>query len=408
LDPDSGGKRIDAVKSQFLLAVTQIASDLGIDVANVKYDSIEREDDPEFFFDAFGGASSGIPSFEFSVNNVRGFGPNRELELYATITIEYEQQAPAFAFKQDITSMVGRRDFLIRWAAWALHNFNLDHHPPNLESRIGDVYVRVCGLPQSMHPTGTEFQLLMKGLQAVNSKVIVLKFRHVDPGNGDRSYSYAIWAETEFSGLWIFFCKAGSLDSGGWHQSYIRIEGLIHDLGANVTVENYDMRYRDLERFLLRRGAGFDSLYSGDFDLESFHQSELFLLDSLGREVSDAYKKLNESFWKEDYAGALRDLRAVVQDALEYVAQQRGVDVSGIREPDVTNLVGKLVGANVLDGRLTSWFGAFASYANFASHGTFPSNADWLNPKIRMRVLGTFVLGRQLLIELKYCLPPPS
>jgi hypothetical protein len=408
LDPDNGEKRIDAVKSQFSLAAKQIASDLGIDVANVEYDSIEREDDPEVFFDARGGASSGIPSFEFSVKSAfRGFGPNRELRLRAMITIEYEQHAPAFAFEQDITSKVGHQDFLIRWAAWAVHNFNLTHHPPNLESLIGDVYVRVCGLPQSLHPTETEFQLLMKGLQVSNSKVTVLKFRHVDPGNGDRSYSYAIWAETEISGLWIFFCKAGGLDSGGWYQSYKRIEGLIHDLGANVTVKNFDMRYRDLERFLLRRGAGFDTLYSGDFDLESF-QHELLSLDSLGGKVSDAFRKSEESFWKEDYAGSLRDLRAVVQDALEYVAQLHHIDLTSVKDPDVPNIAGKLVGANVLEGRLTPWFQSFASIANLASHGTYPTEADWLNPRIRVRVLCTFVLGRQLLIELQYCLPPRS
>jgi DNA-binding ferritin-like protein (Dps family) len=246
----------------------------------------------------------------------------------------------------------------------------------------------------------------MKGLQASNSRVTVLKFRHVDPNVWYRSYSYAIWAETKISGLWVFFCGAGGLDSGGWYGDYKQIEQLIHDLGENVTVKDFDIKEQDLERFLLRKGIGFDSLDSRDFDLESFHQDELFSLNSLGQEVSEAYKKLDESFWKGDYAGALRDLRAVVQDALEYVAEQRGVDVSGIREPDVTSLAGKLVGANVLDGRLTPWFQSFASIANVASHGTFPTEADWLNPQIRMRVLGTFVLGRQLLIELKYCLSP--
>jgi hypothetical protein len=55
---------------------------------------------------------------------------------------------------------------------------------------------------------------------------------------------------------------------------------------------------------------------------------------------------------------------------------------------------------------LTEWFKAFTSFANLAAHGGFPSKADWENPHIRMRVLGTFVLGRRLLIELDYCLHP--
>ena len=67
-----------------------------------------------------------------------------------------------------------------------------------------------------------------------------------------------------------------------------------------------------------------------------------------------------------------------------------------------------LVAANVLEQRLTTWFQVFASIANLASHGGYPNETELLNPQVRLRVLATLVLGRQLLIELKYCIRPYS
>jgi hypothetical protein len=139
----------------------------------------EHDHDPEFFCDASGEASSGTPSFTFLVRKrFQSGGPDRELKLQVALEIRYEEHATPFEFDQDITSMVTHPNFLIRWAGWAVHNFNLQHHPPNLDSLIGQNHVRVYSMPRSSYPTQAEFQLLMKGLHASNSKVTVLKFRH--------------------------------------------------------------------------------------------------------------------------------------------------------------------------------------------------------------------------------------
>jgi len=115
----------------------------------VKLDVTEHDDDPEFFCDASGEASSGTPSFTFFVRKrFQSGGPDRELKLQVRLGIKYEEHATPFEFDQDITSMVTHPNFLIRWAGWAVHNFNLQHHPPNLDSLIGQNHVRVYSTPK--------------------------------------------------------------------------------------------------------------------------------------------------------------------------------------------------------------------------------------------------------------------
>ena len=95
-----------------------------------------------------------------------------------------------------------------------------------------------------------------------------------------------------------------------------------------------------------------------------------------------------------------------MQDALEYAVQRYKIDVSDIDSVSIMKLVARLVSERRLEGELTPWFGAFTSFANLASHGSYPTQQELMSPQIRMRVLGTFVLGRQLLREIGYCVSP--
>jgi hypothetical protein len=220
-----------------------------------------------------------------------------------------------------------------------------------------------------------------------------------------------VWAESGKSrGLWIFFYNIGGLDSGGWHGDYEFVEGTIAILGKNATVENHDMKDRALINFLLRNDTLFlDSISLSPFEPESLYPSlslHSFSESELGHDAFETYKKAEASFIAADYEGALRDLRAAVQGALEYAAERHSIDVSGIKDPDVTNLSGILVNSGKLEGRLIPWFGAFTAFANLASHRAYPTEEELKSPRIRMRVLGTFVLGRQLLREIEYCVKP--
>lgn len=409
-DPDAGTSGIDAVESQFLIAAKQVASDLGVDWKRVQHDMYDTNPD-EFLYRASGEADSGIPSFDFVVtcssHTARIGSYVREPYVRAGIQIEYEH-ATKFDLDEDITSMVNHPNYLIRWAGWAIHRFNLEHNAVDLNSRIGWNPIEVYGgdrCDQSL----TQFGLLMRGLQASGSKVTVLRFRHVGRGFWYRSYSYAVWAESEeWPGLWIFFYNLGGLDSGGWYSQLKWVEQRIADLGTNAKVETFDINDRVLARFLLKRDMVFRcSLLLDCFDLESLYPVAPSLSESdLGSEAIETYKKAEESYWNEDYSGALRDLRAAVQDALENAARKHSMDVSDIRDPNITKLVARLAEKGKLKSTLIPWFGAFTSFANLASHGSYPTKQDLASPQIRMRVLGTFALGRQLLREIEYCITP--
>ena len=413
-NPDAGTTGITAVKSQFLIAAKQVAADLGVDWKEVQHDVYDTNPN-ELMFTASGQTHSGIPSFNFVVSCKVHDSQRTEPKSYirAGIEIEYEH-ATKWDIDDDITSMVGHPNYLIRWAGWAIHNFNLEHNPVNLKSRIGYHAIEVYGGDREDWSL-TQFELLMKGLQSSRSKVTVLRLRHVSKNNWYRSYSYAIWAESgKWPGLWIFFYNMGGLDSGGWYSCYKWVEETIAELGNNVTVETHDINDRALVHFLLREDTLFRrSIHLSPFEPESLYPSlslsDMFFSESdLGREAVETYKKAEDSFFVGDFEGALRDLRAAVQDALENTVQRQGIDISGIKDLDITKLVGMLVKADKLDGKLTSWFGAFTSFANLASHRTYPAEKELSNPQIRLRVLGTFVLGRHLLQEIGYCVKPTN
>jgi len=417
-DPDAGTRGITAVKSQFLVAAKQVALDLGVNWGTVQRDEYDTNPD-EFLLTASGQADSGSPSFDFVVTyraeelHTTIQAIRTEPYVHASIEIEYVH-ATKFDLDEDLTPMVDQPNYLIRWAGWAIHKFNLKHNPVDLKSRIGWNSIEVYG-GDRCDESLTQFGLLMKGLQASSSKVTVLRLRHVSNVDWYRSYSYALWAETEkWPGLWVFFYNLGGLDSGGWYSQYQWVEQRIADLGTHVNIETYDIEDEDLARFLLREDMLFrNSLHVDCFELESLCPvTPSFVESDLGKKALETYMKAEESYWAEDYSGALRDLRAAVQDALENAVQRHNLDVSDIQNVNITKLAAKLVNERKLQGELTSWFGAFTSFANLASHGSYPTQEDLRNPQTRMRVLGTFVLGRQLLREIEYCVrltgPLPS
>jgi len=395
--------------SEFIEAVKQVSSDLDIpeEAVCVEYDVYE----PQFFYSASSKRAK-PPNFTFHVDYTCRARDQGKLQLYATLEVDFDDHTPAFYMRDALGNGSYPPDCLIRWAAWAVYQFNLKHNPTNLENLFGETSIRVYGLPHCSHPTLTEMQLFMWGLRKAASPVTVHRFRHLREDDWYRSYSYAIWARTEYHGHWVFFYEAGGLDSGEANRDMEIMEQLILDLKKRANVQNHDIESVILERFLLKWSESFEKVAELKEHVPGTELKELFNLSIdesekvFGSEFSQHLGKIQVAFEAEEYPDALRDLRAVVQDALEYVAEKRGVDITDVREPDVTNLAGKLIKADVLDGRLNQWFQAFASIANLASHGIFPTRDELVNPQIRMRVLSTFVIGRQLILELKYCIKP--
>ena len=394
---------IRRVRSEFVLASKQTAAELGIKAKCITYDMPHRKDS-DFSWVSFSEEKLGAPSFQLSLDQEShpsvdgGWNPSVELTLY----IKYEEHGQPFEMRYTFENPQINLD-IIGWTTWVLHSFNLKYHPLNLEGKFLNSPLRVYGSSDSHLETLAEFQLLMRGLRACESDVIVLKLRHVDPVDWMRSYSYAIWAEPRYAGIWVFFLNAAGLDTRGGKRDLAIIEKLIRSLEPKrVSVTTYDVSLRMLESFLARTHNDFrrfDSEFSAEYSQRiALNDGE----DPFGTEITDSLRKATDSFWSRDYPGALRDLRAVVQDALELLAQKESVNLKEIDKPNINRIAHKLADENVLDGRLVSWFDCFASFANVASHGNFPNEEEWKDMSIRSRVLATFIIGRQLLVEMKH------
>lgn len=262
-NPDTGTGGLDAVPKQFLTAVKQVSSEVGVDWEAVRY-NVYDTNPGEFLFTSNGRSAMRNVEFDFYAKWITEDFYEKGTKPSIRTGIEINFDHTRFELDQDLTSMVNHTNYLIRWAGWAIHCYNLEHHPVNLETCLGQNLIHLYGAPRERYPTMTEFRLLMMGLKSGNTKVNVLKFRHVDSGNWYRSYSYGIWAQDspDGEGLWVFFCRAAGLDSGGWYGNYTEIEKLIQDLGDNATVLNYDIRLKDLEPFLFKRSIESSEFYS--------------------------------------------------------------------------------------------------------------------------------------------------
>jgi hypothetical protein len=387
--------------SEFIEAVKQVSSDLDIPEEAVNMESEVYE--PEFFYSASSQRAK-LPNFTFHVDYTRRARNPKSPQLYATLEVDFADHTPAFYIRDALGDGAYPPDCIIRWVALAVHQFNLKHNPTNLESLFGETSIRVYGLPHYSDPTITEMQLLMRGLRSTKSRVIVHRFRHLREGDWYRSYSYAVWAQTDYHGHWVFFHEAGGLDSGAAHRDMELMEQLILDLGKRVKVKNHDIESSVLERFLLKKCEGFESMIR-DSDLALAHRLALDdgLESTFGSEFSKHLRNMEMAYEKEDYTTSLRDLRVLMQEALEQVAKLRKVQIADISSPNISKLADKLKNANVIDELLLPWFHAFTTIANLSTHRLFPSREDLKDSVIRMRVLACFVIGRQLLLELEAC-----
>lgn len=384
----------DKLWKEFEKAADQIGEDLNVPVAPI---SKERQDYPygEFQFSAWNETAE-LPSFEFRLLYRHDA---KEERLSCALEITYGRNVPPYFIEDDVTEKATLDNFVSRWCAWAVFQYATNTHPVKLETMVGHPAIRVYGIPEFEEPTLTEAQLLLSGIKKCGWDVRVIRFRHVSGGNWYRWLSYAISIPGAYQHTWIFFCRCAGLDSGGAYGSFRLFEDLIKNLGQHVKYEKYDLNYEELERFLYKYHTGFDAI-PRDFELERSHSIWLNAhLALLGQDVYDAYVTVAASFDQRDYAGALRDMRALVQDVEKQVAISHTIAVDNHND-DISSLAGKLISENVIDGRFQVWFQAFASIANFASHGSYPTVNDWADDVTRMRVLTTFELGKQLLIEL--------
>ena len=384
---------------EFTKAATELAVDFGL---NPKYVVIEHLETPKMGLDYSAELYKKEKGFSFYIRTVTEEVDSTKGEMTATLSLAFKEEIPPYYFNENIDYLKLHPSFLSRWVAWAMFNFRQAHERIDLFSLFQDCTIRIYGIPQYSHPAEQECEILFKGIIAVQkNKLFVYKFRHIRDGDRYRSFSYAIRVDAGRSPpYWVFFANQSGLDSGGAGGTYFAFEDMINWAKEKLEVEitNIDVKYEELERFLLESKSGFDSILRDDNLRDLFRFADPSnVLDGCDAE----YEKFQQRINAKEYPQALRELRALVQQAEENVAKMKSVDVSRIGELNVNNLAVALIKEKVIDGKLSPWFLAFSSIANIAAHRNYPTKKDLENWTIRRRILLTLYLGRQLLEELE-------
>jgi hypothetical protein len=142
------------------------------------------------------------------------------------------------------------------------------------------------------------------------------------------------------------------LDSGGGFSTFTQIENLICLLKEKLQVEirNADIPYEEFEIYLLRHSEEFSSSIDRETDIFNFlnYDGPYLIL----RRSNNQFARFKERFHNKEYPEALRDLRAMVQQAEENLVKEKGLDFSGIQELDINKLAALLIDKKIIDGRL--------------------------------------------------------
>ncbi|UCE16167.1 MAG: hypothetical protein JSV12_00670 [Candidatus Bathyarchaeota archaeon] len=387
----------------FKKAAKEIALDLEMNVEKIQIRHVETS---KLGLD-YTAHTESAKGFDFHLRTVTENEDPTKGEMRASLTICFKEGVSPYHFHENIDYIKRHSNFLSRWVSWTIFNFRQIHQKVSLETLFHDMVVRVYGTPKYSSPAEEEAELLFHGILATQeSKVLIYRFRHIRRGDLYRSFSYAVHVNPKKGmNFWVVFPDNSGLDSGGAYHSYLHFENLIQMIRRKLEVEvrTYDVEYDELDRFLLRRAESFFSIFRED-SLDILYR---FSQPSKVLEGSEAqYEKFTDRLEAKEYAQALRDLRALVQQAQENVAKLKNLDYSSLSRQNIHNLADFLIRKKQLDGRLLPWFDAFASIANIASHRDFPTKQDMQDFTLRTRILLTFYLGIQLLQELDAIVRP--
>lgn len=385
----------------FESACRQLCEDLAYDYESIKIESDEiDENELDYWVDAAGG-KSGDFSFRVKIfpqkQNKRGGD-----ESWASLQIFYSEGADSFFFDELIGYIQGHSDFLARWAAWAILNFKNKHDPVNLSSLFHGAGLQILGVPSSTDPSAI-LKILLAGWSALNEEILVYRFRHADDSVRYRAFSYAFYSTSGRGHEWMIFPRLGGLDSGGAGSNLRITENLIKKMdSAKIKRKYFDIDYYKFENYLAENSWSFkdNALRHNEFKqlAKNLHEPDESIF---GKNFVNSFTKFRERLMENHISGALRDLRALVQQALEITCQKNKIAFT--EDPKIHVLVSRLIEPNpLLDEKLRHWFNAFTDVANRPAHtDDYPTEEDLTVDVIKQRVLVTINLGSQLIHELE-------
>lgn len=241
-----------------------------------------------------------------------------------------------------------------KWTSWAVFNFNIKHRPVQLNSLFHYVEIKVYGYPFFAHSAILELNIFLNGISKTLDKFVIFRFRHLlenhqvsdeDDYRSLFSYAFLISDLDTNTGdpVWVFFVNIAAKETG---KKVDEVENLISMMSKNIETvrrEEYDIRLDELFKFLLNHSNGFGSKRGDDSPPFLYTASRY----RFGTDFENAYLKFLDRYDSEDYPQAMRDFRALIQNALEITCNNLNIPVQIDRKKiDIPSLVGLLIGQN--------------------------------------------------------------
>ena len=370
---------------RFVDAARLICDDLDMSFKDEKIDRAESDRGSTYHIYV-----GGKYTLDFSLNTV--VKANKIQETHIQVKIKYDKDSVSFDESDDIAEYVNEDGYLERWTTQALHNFNLKHHPVELDALFGKADIRVYGTYNDPDLALKEMKLFMDGMWFAKTDKPAYRFRHVD--SLMRTYSYCFFvSDGSAVPFWAFFHNMGGLDNGYHISRHLKkVEDMI-TINISTDLKCHDVEYARLRKFLSEHVTAFNRVTRNTLSFDLNHVS-----DNFGTEFSETYSKFLESCDNEEYSRALRDLRALLQTAMEGVCKEKGVPLPD--NPDINKLCAGFIKHGLLDGKETTRYGAFSVVANTSAHRVFPTENDLLDQNTKDKVKTAILLGTQLVADM--------
>lgn len=347
---------------------------------------------------------------DYELNFQYSYTSELRLMLYIQLK-EYGDEFMRVIEKPEIDSELHLK-FILNWIPRISYDFNTWRKPYDIISDFKDSNIK-------LYPTNnpklseTEFDIFLIGyLYTRQNNFWVHSFRYVeDHSNFDVndpfpvSYSFAFLLEMGYihedkatsvdkrfitkPAHWIFFINTQYTTA----EVKDRINNIIRKIGGiEIKIREHDLDYEVLKHFLGQDKSG---------ETQNNFLNEIAEIDKgiFGKEFETEYKNCKDKFFKEDFASAMRDLRALVQTALTKICFKHSLEIG--EKPDITNLSGRLRSKEVIKYEIHNQLLAFTSIANYSSHGVFPTFYDLEDKIVSNKFFLSFYLGCYLLKELE-------
>ena len=291
---------------------------------------------------------------------------NKQLSAFVKIPISDTLQS--FSKHDKIPEYGSDENRCIHWLDTILYEMNLKYKPINLESLFGNNSIRIHKGTRSAF---TELMIFLAGIQRLfhDNKLIVYKFQHIDKNMNDyRWFSYAFPIKRGYyPSFWVLFLKAGGLDSNGAKNMLEQYEEKINSVSMPVTYKTFDIEYKDLEQFLKQNSYSFHTPSVLEISFHRYQPND----NSFGNDFSTQYDEFLKIYNDMDYQRALRDLRALVEQALRITQRKFGIEPKEYAR--VAQMYESLIEKNHVPKHLRQWIDAFTVIANEPAHGRDPN-----------------------------------